>query len=116
MQSVNINQRETLESYHPQDSFVHDANHNAMAKTPVMHGLCILSVPNAEGAFKVTKAQHSVAEESVGHDALVLYPVRNEDNFWFDKSEPDAVKAVHVKEHPVEAERVNDNETAGVVN
>jgi hypothetical protein len=102
MQSVNINQRETLESYYPQDSFVHDANHNALAKTPVMHGLCILSDLDAEGAFKVTKAHHSIAEESSSHDVLMLYPVRNDDNFWFDKSEPDAAKAVHVKEHHVE--------------
>jgi hypothetical protein len=102
MQSVNINLRETLESYYPQDSFVHDANHNAMAKTPVMHGLRILSVPDAEGTFKVAKAQHGIAEESVSQDALVLYPLRDDDNFWFDKSEPDAAKAVHVKEHPVD--------------
>jgi hypothetical protein len=102
MQSVNINYRETLESYYPQDSFVHDANHNAIAKTPVMHGLCILSVPDAEGVFKVTKAQHSVAGESVNQDVLVLYPVRDDDNYRFDRSEPDAAKAVQVKEHPVE--------------
>jgi hypothetical protein len=102
MQSVNINQRETLESYYPQDSFVHDANHNALARTPVIHGLSILSVPNAEGTFKITKAQHSIAEEGANQDVLVLYPLREDDNFWFDKSEPDAAKAVHVKEHPVD--------------
>src|SRR3954468_2214292 len=102
MQSVNINQRETLESYYPQDSFIHDANHNAMARTSVMHGLCILSAPDAEGAFKITKGQHSVAGESVNQDVLVLFPARADDNFWFDKAEPDAAKAVHVKEHPVD--------------
>jgi hypothetical protein len=102
MQSVNINQRETLEIYYPQDSFIHDANHNAMAKTPVMHGLCILSVPDAEGTFKVTKAQQNVASESVNQDVLVLYPIRDDDNYCFDKSEPDAAKAVHVKEHPID--------------
>ena len=102
MQSVNINQRQTLESYYPQDSFVHDANHNAMARTPVMNGLCILSVPDAEGVFKVAKAQHSVAGETVNQDVLVLYPARDDDNHWFDKSEPDAFKAIHVKEHPVD--------------
>jgi hypothetical protein len=102
MQIVHINQREMLESYYPQDSFVHDANQNAMAKAPVMHGLRILLVPDAEGAFKVIRAQHGVAEDAVSQDVLLLYPVRDDDNHWFDKSEPDATKSVHVKEHPVD--------------
>jgi|SRR5690349_7629991 len=109
MQSVNINQRETLESYYTRDSFVHDANHNGMAKMPVMHGLCILSAPDAEGTFKVTKAQHSVAGQSVNQDVLVLYPVRDDDSHWFDKSEPDAAKAIHVKEHPVDVSNLYRN-------
>jgi len=102
MQSVNINQRETLESYYPQDSFVHDANQNAMAKAHVMHGLRILSVPDAEGVFKVTKAQHNVVSDDISQDALLLYSVRDDDNYWFDKSEADATKAIHVKEHPID--------------
>jgi hypothetical protein len=102
MQCVNINKRETLEAYYPQDSFLHDANHNAMARTPVMHGLCILSAPDAEGTFKITKAHHSVAEEGVDHDVVMLYPRRDDDNHWFDKSEPDATKAVHIKDHPID--------------
>jgi len=102
MQSVNINQRETLESYYPQDSFVHDANQNAMAKAHVMNGLRILSVPDAEGVFKVTKAQHNVVSDDISQDALLLYSVRDDDNYWFDKSEADATKAIHVKEHPID--------------
>jgi hypothetical protein len=102
MQSVNINQRETLESYYPLDSFVHDANQNARGKAAVMHGLRILSAPDGEGAFKVSKAQHNVAEDDANYDALFLYSVRDDDNNWFDRAEPDASKAVHAKEHPVE--------------
>ena len=101
MQSVNINQRETLESYYPLDSFVHDANQNARGKTAVMHGLRILSAPDGEGAFNVTKAQHNVAEDASHEDTLFLYSVRDDDNNWFDRAEPDASKAVHAKEHPV---------------
>ena len=102
MQSVNINQRETIESYYPLDSFVHDANQNARGKASVMHGLRILSAPDADGAFKVTKAQHNVAEDDDNQDALFLYSVRDDDNNWFDKGEADASKAVHAKEHPVD--------------
>ena len=102
MQSVNINQRETLESYYPLDSFVHDANQNARGKAAVMHGLRILSAPDGEGAFKVSKAQHNVAEDDANYDALFLYSMRDDDNNWFDRAEPDASKAVHAKEHPVE--------------
>jgi hypothetical protein len=102
MQSVNINQRETLESYYPLDSFVHDANQNARGKTAVMHGLRILSAPDGEGAFNVTKAQHNVAEDASHEDTLFLYSVRDDDNNWFDKEEVDASKAVHAKEHPVD--------------
>ena len=102
MQSVNINQRETLESYYPLDSFVHDANQNARGKAAVMHGLRILSAPDGDGAFKVSKAQHNVAEDDANYDALFLYSVRDDDNNWFDRAEPDASKAVHAKEHPVE--------------
>ena len=85
MQSVNINQRETLESYYPLDSFVHDANQNARGKAAVMHGLRILSAPDGDGAFKITKAQHNVAEDTSDQDALFLYSVRDDDNNWFDK-------------------------------
>jgi hypothetical protein len=102
MQSVNINQRETLESYYPLDSFVHDANQNARGKAAVMYGLRILSAPDGEGTFKVSKAQHNVAEDDANHDALFLYSARDDDNNWFDRAEPDASKAVHAKEHPVE--------------
>jgi hypothetical protein len=102
MQSVNINQRETLETYYPLDSFVHDANQNARGKAMVMHGLRILSAPDADGAFKVTKAQHNVSEDDAEHDALFLYSVRDDDNNWFDKAEPDASKAVHAKDNPVD--------------
>jgi len=101
MQSVNINQRETLESYYPLDSFVHDANQNARGKAAVMHGLRILSAPDGDGAFKITKAQHNVAEDTADQDALFLYSVRDDDNNWFDKGEADTSKAVHAKEHPV---------------
>jgi hypothetical protein len=102
MQNVNINQRETLESYYSLDSFVHDANQNARGKAAVMHGLRILSAPDGDGAFKVSKAQHNVAEDDANYDALFLYSVRDDDNNWFDRAEPDASKAVHAKEHPVE--------------
>ena len=102
MQSVNINQRDTIESYYPLDSFVHDANQNARGKAMVMHGLRIVSAPDADGTFKVTKGQHNVAEDDANHDALFLYSVRDDDNNWFDKGEADASKAVHAKEHPVD--------------
>jgi hypothetical protein len=102
MQSVNINQRDTIESYYPLDSFVHDANQNARGKTAVMHGLRILSAPDGEGAFKITKAQHNVAEDASHEDTLFLYSVRDDDNNWFDREEADASKAVHAKEHPVD--------------
>ena len=102
MQSVNINQRDTIESYYPLDSFVHDANQNARGKAMVMHGLRIVSGPDGDGTFKVTKAQHNVAEDDDNHDALFLYSVRDDDNNWFDKGEADASKAVHAKEHPVD--------------
>jgi hypothetical protein len=101
MQSVNINQRETIESYYPLDSFVHDANQNARGKAAVMHGLRILSAPNSDGAFNITKARHNVAEDASTEDTLFLYSVRDDDNNWFDSAEADASKAVHSKEHPV---------------
>lgn len=102
MQSVNINQRETIESYYPLDSFVHDANQNARGKADVMHGLRILSAPDADGAFKISKAHHKVAEDASHQDTLFLYSVRDDDNNWFDKGEADTSKAVHAKKHPVD--------------
>jgi hypothetical protein len=102
MQSVNINQRETIESYYPLDSFVHDANQNARGKADVMHGLRILSAPDADGAFKISKTHHNVAEDASHQDTLFLYSVRDDDNNFFDKGEADTSKAVHAKEHPVD--------------
>ena len=102
MQSVNINQRETLESYYPLDSFVHDANQNGRAKSAVMHGLRILSAPNADGAFKITKAQHNVAEDASHKDTMFLYSVRDDDNNCFDGEEEDTSKAVRAKDNAVD--------------
>jgi len=102
MQTVNINQRETLESYYPLDSFVHDANQNARGKAAVLHGLRILSAPDADGTFKLTKAQHNFAENAEDQNALFLYSVRDDDNNWFDGAEEDATKAVHVKDNPLD--------------
>ena len=67
-----------------------------------MHGLRILSAPDADGAFKVSKAQHKVAEDASHQDTLFLYSVRDDDNNWFDKGEADTSKAVHAKDHPVD--------------
>ncbi|QQP93717.1 hypothetical protein IGS68_32410 (plasmid) [Skermanella sp. TT6] len=104
MQSVNIDRRETIESYYPLDSFIHDAGLNARAKAMVMHGLRILSSPDAAGDFKLTKAQHNVAEDAHDQDAVFVYSVRDDDNAWFDKAEPDAAKAVHAKDNPTNVE------------
>jgi hypothetical protein len=102
MQSVNINQRETIESYYPLDSFVHDANQNARGKAAVMHGLRILSAPDADGVFKVSKTHHNVAEDASHEDTLFLYSVRDDDNNWFDGDEADASKAVRAKDNAVD--------------
>jgi hypothetical protein len=102
MQSVNINQRETLENFYPLDSFVHDANQNARGKTAVMHGLRILSAPDDNGAFNVTKARHNVAEDASHKDTMFLYSVRDDDNNWFDSDEEDASKAVRAKDNAVD--------------
>jgi hypothetical protein len=102
MQDVNIHRRETLVSYYSQDSFLHDANLNAMVRGTVMHGLRILSAPDSEGTFKIGRCHHNIAEGIVSQDAPLLYSVRADDNDWFDKSQADAEKAIHLKDHPVD--------------
>ncbi|EWY38989.1 hypothetical protein N825_08285 [Skermanella stibiiresistens SB22] len=106
MRSVNINQRDSIESCYSRDNFIHDAGVNARARESVMHGVRILSAPDGDGAFKLIKAQHSIAEDAHDQDALFLYAVRDDDNTWFDKSEPDAQKAVHAKANPVDLDKL----------
>ena len=67
-----------------------------------MHGLRILSAPDDNGVFKVSKAQQNIAEDASHQDALFLYSVRDDDNNFFDKGEADASKAVQTKDHPVD--------------
>lgn len=102
MQNVNISRRESIVSYYPQDSFIHDANLNAQAKATIMHGLRILSAPDGEGVFKIAKCHHNIAEGVVSQNSPLVYSVRADDNNWFDKSQADADKAIHLKDHPVD--------------
>ena len=66
MTSANINDRSSVERLYPRDAFEADAGSNARGKATVLHGLRILSGPNASGAFRVARASQHVGEVHVG--------------------------------------------------
>ena len=104
MHKINVNERQSIEEFYSLDIFVQDAGRNARAKTTVMHGVRILSAPEPDGTVSVARANHHVGEDTSPHENVFHYPVRPDDNAWFDGSEPDADKSVRIVGSPDDIE------------
>jgi hypothetical protein len=115
MHKVNIHKRQSFEAFYPLDALVNDAGRNAEGKATVMHGLRILSAPDVDGTVCVARANHHVSEDASNSDSIFRYPFRADDNAWFDKAEPDAAKAIHMKSSPDDVQDLYRDFIDGVI-
>ncbi len=100
MQKVNINRRDSVENFYPRSAFEEDARRNSEAKTTVHHGVRILSAPDAQGDFSITRAHQHVGEDAPDQDTVFLTPFMGEDYDRFMQSETDYGRPVPKEGHP----------------
>jgi hypothetical protein len=72
MQKANINDRHTVEAVYPLEVFEEDAARNALDKSPVIHGVRIDSVPDAQGWFVLVRARRHVGKLTGSREAVFL--------------------------------------------
>lgn len=111
MTSASIHDRSSVERLYPRDAFEADAGSNALAKTAVLHGLRILSGPDANGEFRLARASQHVGEVHVGEaqgrgNGLFLAPnlganfaalMQSETDYGGQEEKGDAVRSVDVR-------------------
>lgn len=74
MSRVNLHDRAGIESVYPLDTFLSDAGRNGVGHASVLHGLKILSQPDADGSFELIAAHQQVGERNPEGDAIFLPP------------------------------------------
>jgi hypothetical protein len=75
MDTANVNDPKSLEAIYPRDAFEREARLNAQDKTTVHHGLKILSAPDENGNFSLTRANQHVGETQAASHSLFLCPL-----------------------------------------
>jgi hypothetical protein len=76
MPKANINRRGTLEAIYSPETFASDAAQNGRVPSTMLHGVRILSAPDAAGDFELERATQQVGEAV---SAGFLTPHRRED-------------------------------------
>ena len=71
---ANINDVSSLERLYSRDDFERDAAQNARDKATVLRGLKVLSAPDGEGYFAVSRASQHVGERDPEGDSVFLAP------------------------------------------
>ncbi|HYZ41552.1 MAG TPA: hypothetical protein VE687_13145 [Stellaceae bacterium] len=73
MPTANIKHRDTIERIYPLEAFACDAARNGRVTNQLVHGVRILSAPNAAGDFELERASQQVGEAA---SAAFLAPHR----------------------------------------
>lgn len=74
MQTANVHDPLSIESVYPRDAFDSDARQNARDKETVEHGVMILSKPDADGNFSLTRSKRHVGEPYEATHSIFLSP------------------------------------------
>lgn len=74
MTTAHVDDRASLERIYPRQAFDHDARENARADVSVLHGVRILSAPDASGVFGLARARQHVGEADPEGDTVFLAP------------------------------------------
>lgn len=72
MAKANINDRSSFERIYDRHTFEQDAASNARSKATVVHGVKILSAPDADGQVEISRASHHVAEGNPEGDTIFV--------------------------------------------
>jgi hypothetical protein len=75
MPTANIHRRDSIERVYPSDAFASDAAQNWQVTNQVVHGVRVLTAPNASGDFDFERAAHHVGEPA---SSTFLTPYRHE--------------------------------------
>jgi len=79
MAEANINDRASFERAYDRHSFEQDAAMNARSDTTVVHGVTILSAPNAEGLVELSRTAQHVGEGNPEGDPVFVAAFRLND-------------------------------------
>ena len=76
MAQANVHDRLTIERLYPRDAFDRDSRMNADVKTEILHGVRVVSAPDANGDFRLARASRHVAEQNPEGDVIFVVPHR----------------------------------------
>ena len=76
MVQANVHDRLTIERLYPRDAFDRDSRMNADVKTEILHGVRVMSAPDANGDFSLARASRHVAEQNPEGDVIFVFPHR----------------------------------------
>ncbi|SMF49168.1 hypothetical protein SAMN02982917_2434 [Azospirillum oryzae] len=79
MAEANINDRASFERVYDRHSFEQDAAMNARSDTTVVHGVTILSAPDAEGFVELSRTSQHVGEGNPEGDPVFIAAFRLDD-------------------------------------
>ncbi len=79
MAEANINNRASFEQAYDRHSFEQDAAMNARSDTTVVHGVTILSAPDAEGRVELSRTSQHVGEGNPEGDTVFVAAFRLHD-------------------------------------
>ena len=74
MAQANVHDRLTIERLYPRDAFDRDSRKNAHVKTEILHGVRVMSAPDANGDFSLARGSRHVAEQNPEGDAIFVFP------------------------------------------
>jgi hypothetical protein len=70
--AANTNDRASIERVYPLERFREDANRNSVPNAAVLHGITVLSRPDATGAFHLEQAERQSGERDLTGDSIFL--------------------------------------------
>src|SRR3954467_14386180 len=76
MAQANVHDRLTIERLYPRDAFDRDSRKNAHVKTEILHGVRVMSTPDANGDFILARTSRHVAEQNPEGDVVFVSPHR----------------------------------------
>ncbi|KAA0576416.1 hypothetical protein [Azospirillum sp. Sh1] len=79
MAEANLNDRSSFERAYDRHSFEQDAAKNARSDTTVVHGVTILSAPDAEGRVELSRASQHAGEGNPESDTVFVAAFRHHD-------------------------------------
>jgi hypothetical protein len=78
MGQANVNDPGSIERIYAFEAFERDASQNARGGTAILHGLTVMSPPDAEGGFDVVPAKRQTGESEPGREAAFVPAILTE--------------------------------------